>query len=199
MFLNKLFGFFIFTFNLMITIITFIYVFKNLHVIFTHIFFIIIFIFFIFLIAFTWYFSIAITIRKQIQNHLGFIQVSGFLTFFYHFVALLIIYISANVEEKNNLQLKIFLIFGIVSIVSNLILCLTNYGYKEEFINYNYDIEQQREAVVVQVNNDIEEAEPEIIEDEQYGELSISINAYDTDAIEVYKPSAPEYEGAYDY
>lgn len=202
MLLNKILGFFIFTFNLIVTIITFMYIFKNINIIFSNLFFIIIFICLLFIKAFTWYFSIAIAIKKQIQKYLGFIQLSGFLTFFYHFILLLIIYINANIEQTENIVFEIFLITGIVSLISNVLLCLTNYGYTEEFINYNYDIERQREEVVVQVNNDIEEPgelypDPEIEEIEQYGELSISMNAYDTD-IEFCKPSAPEYEGAYE-
>lgn len=198
MFLNKLFGFFIFTFNLIITIITLIYIFNNINSIFSHVFFIIVFILLLFLIVFSLYFSIAVAIKKQIQKHLNFIQVTGFLTFFYHFVMLLIIYISATVTEKSKIELKIFLISGILSMFSMIVLCLTNYGYKEEFINYNYDVERQRDEVVIQVNNDIEEPIPDPEIEEHIGELSISMNAYDNE-YEVYKPTAPEYEGAYDY
>ena len=183
MLLNKILGFFIFTFNLIVTISSFIFIFKQLNYIFTHFFFILIFIFFFIFNIITWYFSFGILIKKQIQNYLGYIQLSGLFTILYHCIYILLIYLTY--QNNKTTEIEIFLFLGIISIISNIILCLINYGYKEEFLNYNYDIEQNKqiEQESYVENNNLEKCN---------GELSISIqndNEYET-----YYPSAPPLE-----
>lgn len=169
-FLNKIYSSYIFIFNIILTIS---FIIKRNDINF------ILFIFLIILNILGFYFSIIIISKKHIQNYIKQIQFIGLLIFLYHSFSLILFIL----EKYNN---DYMILFGLLSIISNILLCLNNYGYKRIFINYNYDAEQnnQREE------NSNECDDPEIPE-EQIGELSIEINQNTYDNEFQFYPSAP--------
>lgn len=181
-FLNKIFGFFIFTFNLILTIVCSIYIHKNLSNILSHPFFIFLFIFFCITVAISWIFSLMIPSKKKVQKYISLIQITSILTFLYHFIAVIIIGVIYSHSGKQ--QIMWFLMLGVTSIICILLLCLINYGYEEVFINYNYDAENQQPVQVI-----VQQVRPESeIPDDPHpklGELSVSISS------DEYYPSAP--------
>lgn len=177
-FLNKIFGFFIFTFNLILTIVCSIYIHKNLSIILSHPFFIFLFVLFCITVVISWIFCLMIPSKKKVQKYISLIQIISILTFLYHCIAVIIIGVIYSDSTKQ--QIMWFMSIGIISIISILLLCLINYGYEETFINYNYDAENHQPVQVIV-------KEPEILHDPQHdiGELSVSISS------DEYYPSAP--------